>query len=124
MSLKVNYVDSLIAPNFRGSKYSEISQRVFSNEFVAGKSYNLSFWIKSNKGQSEIRLLKIGTSSDTIRVAEYLGHSEVGWTSKVVPFVMPENTSYLILKISTKAQQSIGGIVNLWVDGMKLSHLE
>ena len=123
-SLKVNYIDSLIVPNFRGSKYSEISQKIFSNDFVAGKAYNLSFWIKSDKGQAEVRILKIGTSSDTIRVAEYFGPSEFGWSSKTVSFIMPENTSYLYLKISTKAQQSVNGLVKLWIDGLKLSPAE
>ena len=50
-SLKVNFIDSLITPNAKGSKYSSIYQRIFSNDFVAGKNYQLSFWVKSNIGQ-------------------------------------------------------------------------
>lgn len=121
-SLKVNFIDSLITPNAKGSKYSSIYQRIFSNDFVAGKNYQLSFWVKSNIGQARLRLYRVSTS-DTLKITEYFGPSEYGWNQQKLNFVMPNNTSYLQLVIDTQFAFSINGIVRLWFDGIKLSPL-
>ena len=123
-SLKINFIDSLIAPNSKGSKYSSIYQRIFSNEFIAGKSYELSFWIKSEVGQVRFRLSRISTT-DTLRVMEYFGPSEYGkkYNQQKLQFIMPPNTAYLQLVIDTQFAFSVNGITRVWIDGVKLSPL-
>ena len=48
-SLKINFIDSLIVPNSKGFTYSELSQKIFSNDFIPGQTYQLSFWVKAGE---------------------------------------------------------------------------
>ena len=121
-SLKINFIDSLIVPNNKGSKYSSIYQRIFSNDFIAGNNYQLSFWVKSNVGQARVRLYRVSTI-DTLKIAEYFGPSEYGWNQQKLNFTMPSSTNYLQVVIDTQFAFSINGITQLWFDGIKLSPL-
>ena len=63
------------------------------------------------------------SGSDTLRVLDYFGPNEYGWNQQKINFVMPENTLYLFLKISTQFEFSVNGIARLWVDGLRLAPL-
>ena len=119
-SLKINFIDSLYIPNSKGYTYSSIYQRIFSNDFVSGNTYKLSFWIKSNIGQIRLRLSRI-SSADTAQVAYYIGPSENGWIYKEINFVMPVNTLYLQLVINSQFEYSVNGETKVWMDNIKLA---
>jgi hypothetical protein len=121
-SLRINFIDSLFTPSPNGlQNYAEITQQIYSTNISSEKSYNLSFWIKTeNGGQARIILSKVGVN-DTVRVLDYYGPSEYKWNQQNLNFVTPANTSYLVLRISTKRSQSVNGIARLWIDGVKLS---
>ncbi len=121
-SLKINFVDSLFTPSSNGlQNYAEITQQIYSSDITSNKSYDLSFWIKTgNGGQTRVLISKVGVS-DTVRILDYTGPFEYAWNQQKFNFTTPDNTSYLILRISTKKSQSINGIATIWIDGVKLS---
>ena len=69
-------------------------------------------------------LNKIGSQNDTLKVVDYYGPNEFGWKQQTVNFVMPENTLYFYLKITTKFVQSVNGTTRVFMDGIKLTPLQ
>ncbi len=122
-SLKINFIDSLIAQGNKSYKYSEISQKINNSNFVVGQTYELSFWIKSNPGAVRIKLSGV-TAVDTTKLTDYYGPTQHGWVQEKQDFVMPSNIIQILLKINTQIDYCVGGIGKIWIDGIKLSPLQ
>ncbi len=122
-SLKINFIDSLIAQGNRSFKYSEISQKINNSNFVVGKTYELSFWIKSDPGAVRIKLSGV-TAIDTTKLTDYYGPTQHGWVQEKQTFTMPSNIIQILLKINTQIDYCVSGIGKIWIDGIKLSPVQ
>jgi hypothetical protein len=117
-SLKITYIDSLTTPHPLHGGGAQLTQKIFTNNFVVGKNYFFSFWTKTDVGRYYIRLYK----NDDFSAPILTYHVPAGqdWTENKFTFNIDANTTSLTVSIYVGGSSNIP-FIQAWLDDILIT---
>jgi hypothetical protein len=117
-ALKITYIDSLANKRFDGS-WGGLTYRINTEGWNRDKTYRIKFWYKALKGNFHIRVIKNGDTNT--HFAMFTAMDQPEWREKILPFNIDKETEFIEVLISTKTAQATDGIVDGWMDDVRLT---